>query len=72
MQDKKNEYKFWRLSIPTIKNQNNSNFLFTKIDQCLQQYLTPTMLKMHRDEMNQSLYYVTNLINIEDAVTTDK
>jgi hypothetical protein len=46
---------------------NNSNiktrFLFTKIDQCLQQFITPTILKMHRAEMNQSLYYVANKVD---------
>ena len=52
LQDKEYEYKFWQLSIPTTRNQNKVNFLFTRIDQCIQQYLTPTMLKMHRDEMN--------------------
>ncbi|CAB5378206.1 unnamed protein product [Rhizophagus irregularis] len=52
LQDKENEYNFWRLSIPTIRHQKNSNFLFSKIDQILQHYLTPTMLKMHRNEMN--------------------
>ncbi|CAB5115735.1 unnamed protein product [Rhizophagus irregularis] len=62
LQDKENEYNFWRLSIPTIRHQKNSNFLFSKIDQILQHYLTPTMLKMHRDEMNQSLYYVAMLV----------
>ncbi|CAB5383506.1 unnamed protein product [Rhizophagus irregularis] len=62
LQDKENEYNFWRLLIPTIQHQKNSNFLFSKIDQILQHYLTPTMLKMHRDEMNQSLYYVAMLV----------
>jgi len=61
-QDKEKEYEFWHQSIPNIWKQNNTNFLFTKIDQCLQKFLTPTILKMHRDEMNQSLYYVANLV----------
>ncbi|RGB21499.1 hypothetical protein C1646_777861 [Rhizophagus diaphanus] len=51
-QDKEKEYEFWRLSIPHIRNQNDINFLFSKIDQCLQEFLTPTILKMHRNEMN--------------------
>ncbi len=34
--DKENEYNFWRLSIPSIKNQKKVNFLFTKVNQCLQ------------------------------------
>ena len=71
MQDKENEYRFWRLAIPTIKNQQKVNFLFTSIDQCLQDFLSPTMLKMHRDEMNQSLYYTATLLN-ENANFLDK
>ena len=61
-QDKEKEYEFWRLSISNIKTQNNMNFLFTKIDQCLQKFLSPTILRKHRDEMNQSLYYLANLV----------
>ena len=44
LQDKEYEYKFWQLSIPTTRNQNKVNFLFTRIDQCLQQYLTLKLL----------------------------
>ena len=65
--DKENEYNFWRLSIPSIKNQEKVNFLFTKVDQCLQRFLGPTMLKMHRDEINQSLYYIANLVKQEEV-----
>ncbi|CAB4416454.1 unnamed protein product [Rhizophagus irregularis] len=35
IQDKENEYRFWQLAIPSIKNQIKMNFLLTKIDQCL-------------------------------------
>ena len=59
-QDKEKEYEFWRLAIPNIRKQNDMNLLFTRIDQCLQNFLTSTILKMHRAEMNQSLYYVAN------------
>ena len=38
------------------------NFLFTKIDQCLQKFLLPTILRKYWDEMNQSLYYLVNLV----------
>lgn len=62
-QDKEKEYEFWRLAIPNIRRQNDMNFLFTKIDQCLREFLTATILKMHRDEMNQSLYYVASRVN---------
>ncbi|EXX63054.1 hypothetical protein RirG_155940 [Rhizophagus irregularis DAOM 197198w] len=57
MQDKENEYNYWRLSIHCLRNQTNTNFLFTRVDQCLNQFLTPTILKVHHDEMRQSLYY---------------
>jgi len=67
IQDKQNEYKFWRLAIPNIKNQTKTNFLFTKVDQCLQKFLTPTMLKMHRDEINQSLFYTAKLVENADS-----
>ena len=30
-QDKEKEYEFWRQSIPNIRKQNNTNFLFTKM-----------------------------------------
>jgi len=65
-QDKEKEYEFWRLSIPNIRTQNNMNFLFTKIDQCLQNFLSPTILRKHRDEMNQSLYYLANLVQQDE------
>src|SRR5688572_17869483 len=50
IQDKENEYRFWRLAIPNIRNHEKANFLFTKVDQCMQQYLTPNILKIQRDE----------------------
>ncbi|CAG8606913.1 8580_t:CDS:2, partial [Cetraspora pellucida] len=33
IQDKENEYKFWKLAIPMIKHQEKVNFLFSKVDQ---------------------------------------
>ncbi|GBB89369.1 hypothetical protein RclHR1_16010004 [Rhizophagus clarus] len=63
LQDKENEYKFWRLAIPNIKKQQKTNFLFTKIDQYLQEFFTPTMLKIHHDEIDQSLYYTATLFD---------
>ncbi|CAG8756272.1 15685_t:CDS:2, partial [Cetraspora pellucida] len=33
LQDKENEYRFWKLSIPTTRSQDNTNFLFTRISQ---------------------------------------
>ncbi|CAG8514526.1 5924_t:CDS:2, partial [Scutellospora calospora] len=29
-QDKQNQYKYWRLAIPTVKNIEQANFLFTE------------------------------------------
>jgi len=50
IQDKDNEYRFWQLAIPSIKSQKKTNFLFTKIDQCLEEFLTPTIgsRRIHR------------------------
>jgi hypothetical protein len=64
MQDKKEQYNFWKLSIPCIKNQEKVNFLFKRVDECLEKFLTPIMLQRHRDEINQSVYY--NAIIFED------
>ncbi|CAB4483104.1 unnamed protein product [Rhizophagus irregularis] len=72
MQDKENEYNFWRMSIPIKKNPKTVNFLFTKVDECLQNFLTPTMLKMHQDEMNQSVYYIANLVDLESIEILDE
>jgi len=60
-QDKKNQYQYWKLAIPSVKNLEQTNFLFTKVDKCCQDFLSPAILKMQRDEINQSLYYVANL-----------
>lgn len=72
MQDKENEYNFWRMSIPIKKNPKTVNFLFTKVDECLQKFLTPTMLKMHQDEINQSVYYIANLVDLESIEILDE
>ncbi|CAG8483123.1 8786_t:CDS:2 [Cetraspora pellucida] len=71
IQDKENEYKFWKLAIPMVKHQEKVNFLFSKVDQCIQQFLTPTMLKIQRDEINQSVYYVANKVAHEDMESLD-
>ena len=65
--DKENKYNFWQLLILSIKNQKKMNFLFTKVVQYLQWFLKFTILKMHCDEINQSLYYIANLVNQEEA-----
>lgn len=71
-QDKENEYRFWKLAIPTVRNQEKVNFLFTNIDQHFQRLLTPTILKMQRDEINQSVYYTTNQVTQNDAKILDE
>ena len=68
LQDKENEYNFWRLSIPNIHNQQNSNFLFTKVDQIIEQYLTPMIVKKLREEMNQSVYYMANRVELNNEI----
>jgi len=65
-QDKKNWYQYWKLTILSIKNLEQTNFLFTKVDKCCQRFLAPTVLKLQRDEINQSVYYVANLVDQED------
>ncbi|CAB5367005.1 unnamed protein product [Rhizophagus irregularis] len=61
-QDKKNRYQYWKLAIPSVKNQEQANFLFTRVDKSCQRFLTPAILKLQRDEINQSVYYVANLV----------
>jgi hypothetical protein len=68
-QDRKNGYEFWKLSIPSVKNLEKANFLFTEVDKCCQSFLTPMILKLQRDEINQSVYYVANLVDQQDVVT---
>ena len=36
------------------------------MDKCCQSFLTPTILKLQCDEINQSVYYVANLVDQED------
>src|SRR5438270_3797162 len=61
-QDKKNRYQYWKLAIPSVKTQKKANFLFTGVDKCCQSFLTPAVLKLQRDEINQSLFYNANLV----------
>ena len=71
-QDKNNRYEYWKLAIPSVKNLEHANFLFTEVDKCCQRFLTPVILKLQRDEINQSLYYVANLVNQQDIITTSE
>ncbi|CAG8772016.1 35288_t:CDS:2, partial [Gigaspora margarita] len=57
LQDKKVEYNVWKLAIPCIKSQEKTNFLFKKVDECLERILMPNILQRQRDEINQSIYY---------------
>ena len=70
--DKKNQYQHWKHAIPSIKNLEHTNFLFSEVDKCCQKFLTPVILKMQRDEINQSLYYSANLANKQYIITTTK
>ena len=38
------------------------------MDKCCQSFLAPTVLKLQRDEINQSVYYVANLVDQEDIM----
>ncbi|CAG8486782.1 10774_t:CDS:2 [Funneliformis caledonium] len=53
LKHKENEYRFWQLAIPSIKNQQKTNFLFTKIDQST--LLENTENAEIEDEENQSM-----------------
>src|SRR5581483_818514 len=72
-QDKKNRYQYWKLSIPSVKNLEKTNFLFTEVDKCCQSFLTPTILNLQRDEINQSVYYAANPVDQQqDIVFVDE
>ncbi|CAG8492808.1 8387_t:CDS:2 [Scutellospora calospora] len=71
IQDKENEYKFWKLAIPMVKHQEKVNFLFSKVDQYIQWFLTPMMLKIQQDKINQSVYYVANKVAYENMESLD-
>jgi len=71
MQDKQEQYNYWKLAIPCIKNQEKANYLFKKVDECLEKFLTPIMLQRQRNEINQVVYYTTSLIqdkNLENLL----
>src|SRR4051794_13022106 len=38
-QDKKNRYEYWKLAVPSVKNLEYANFLFTEVDKCCQTFL---------------------------------
>jgi len=42
--------------------------LFTGVDKCCQSFLTPAVLKLQRDEINQSLFYSASLVEQWDTV----
>lgn len=70
-QDKKNRYQQWKLAIPSVKNLEKTNFLFTEVDKCCEKFLTPAILKLQRSEINQSLYYAAKLVNQQDITATN-
>ncbi|CAG8742612.1 14238_t:CDS:2, partial [Cetraspora pellucida] len=71
LQDKKKEYNFWKLAISCINNQKKTNFLFKKVDECLERILTPVILQKQCDEINQSIYYKVIKI-LENDIEADK
>ncbi|CAG8615798.1 7143_t:CDS:2, partial [Racocetra fulgida] len=66
LQDKKEEYNFWKLAISCIRSQEKTNFLFKKIDKCLERILTPIMLQKQHNEINQTVYYEANKLLNDD------
>jgi hypothetical protein len=45
-QDKKNQYEYWKLAIPSVKNIEHVSFLFAEVDKCCQRFLTSAILKL--------------------------
>ncbi|CAB4383159.1 unnamed protein product [Rhizophagus irregularis] len=67
MQDQREQYTFWKLVIPYIKNQDKANFLFQQVYKCLK---TPIMLQRQHDEINQAaVYYVATVIQDDQKKT---
>ncbi|CAB4403820.1 unnamed protein product [Rhizophagus irregularis] len=66
MQDQREQYTFWKLAIPYIKNQDKANFLFQQVDKYLEKFFTPIILQRQRDEINQAVYYVATVIQDDD------
>ncbi|RIA88822.1 hypothetical protein C1645_825755 [Glomus cerebriforme] len=52
--------------IPSVKNIDKANFLFKKVDKCCKRFLTLAILNLQCDEINQSVYYVANVIDRDD------
>ena len=71
-QDRKNRYEYWKLAIPSVKNQEKVNFLFTEVDKCCQRFLTPAILKLQRDQINQSLYYSASLEQCDNFTESEE
>ena len=69
-EDMKNRYQYWELSIPSVRSLEETNFLFKEVDKCCKSFLTPMILKLQRDEINQSVYYSANPIDQQDLVET--
>ncbi|CAG8593463.1 2712_t:CDS:2, partial [Cetraspora pellucida] len=67
MQDKKEEYNFWKLAIPCIKSQGKTNFLFKKIDKCLKRIFTSNILQKQCNKINQLIYYEAIKISNNDV-----
>ncbi|CAG8723642.1 6055_t:CDS:2, partial [Dentiscutata heterogama] len=68
---KKLLYNSNKLAIPSLKNLEHTNFLFTKVDKCCQEFLTPEILNIQCDEINQSLYYIAYLVNKQDVLFSE-
>ena len=54
------------------QESRKDKFLFTKVDKCCESFLTPVILKLQRDEINQSLYYTANLVNRQSFPIDDE
>ena len=67
-----NEYRFWWLAIPAIRNQNKRNFLFNNVDNCIKRFFILTILQMQQNKINQSVYYIANIITRKVSENSDQ
>ena len=70
-QEKWHEYDLWH-SFISLKHRIQANFLFSKVNYCVEQFLTPNMLKMQHDEINYSVYYAAKLIDQYDTLNLNE
>lgn len=61
MQDQREQYTFWKLVIPYIKNQDKANFLFQQVDKCLKSSLLLLCFKDNMMKLTKLLFIILQL-----------